>query len=196
PDERSSENISLFRVLGGGGGGHLIRLRCQQFSKQILKVVAVRRKIGCQPIEQVRVPRPGVHIVKGFDQSSTEQLLPVAIDDGARHAPISRIGKETSSSGVTFGEGGVLRYSSELGVEQMRSYEGTLFDITANQLEFRLGREERGHAIRFTQLVPVDKAVVAGSAFQINAEEYLPRVLRGLHIRCLAGIHRSAPIHA
>ena len=39
----------------------------------------------------------------------------------------------------------------------------------------------------------VDEAVVAGSAFEVHAHKHLRDVLRGLHLRGLAGVDHAAP---
>ena len=90
----------------------------------------------------------------------------------------------------------VLRDRAQVRIEQLRSGVLAGLDIASHQLELRVRREQRRHAIRLAQFVPVDKTVVARGAFQIDSQKHLRSVLRRLHIRCLAGVDVAAPVHA
>ena len=68
--------------------------------------------------------------------------------------------------------------------------------VAAVKLQLRLGREVGGERIGVLQLPVADKAVVAGIALEIDAEEDLRGVLGGLDGGCLAGADRAAPVDA
>ena len=64
--------------------------------------------------------------------------------------------------------------------------------VALDHLERAVG-EDAGQAVGVGQLPVVDEAVVARRALQVHAHEHLRDVLRGLHLRRLAGVDHAAP---
>ncbi len=65
-------------------------------------------------------------------------------------------------------------------------------DVAADDFEGLIG-EETGEGVGFAEFPVADEAVVAGIALEVDAEEDLSGVLRGLHGRSLGGVDGTAP---
>ena len=71
-----------------------------------------------------------------------------------------------------------------------------LRDVAAKELQLRFRRKVAREAVRVLELPPVHEAVVAGIALEVDAEEQLRRVLRGLHPRLHGRARLAAPVDA
>jgi len=51
-------------------------------------------EVARQPVERLRTPGLAIHFIRRIDESAAEEPLPDAIHQGARQAPVSRIGED------------------------------------------------------------------------------------------------------
>ncbi len=84
PPERGPLEHVRLRTLREIHGNALVRARREDHADGPLDVVAVRDQILGQPVEQVRLPGGLIHVVHGFDETSSHEPRPQTIDDGAR----------------------------------------------------------------------------------------------------------------
>ena len=175
---------------------HLIRARRQDALDHVLEVVAVLDEIAGDRVEQRGAPRLAIHLVGVADDAVAEEALPEAIDDRAGEPPVARIGEDRRRGGAPIGQRRRRRLAAQLRVEKPRLGVSILRDVTAIQPEPGLGREEAGERVRILQLPLADEAVVAGVALQVDAQEDLRGVLRGLHPGRDRGARLAAPVHA
>ena len=146
----------------------------------------IRGQILGQPIQQVRVPSLLLHVVHRLDEPPAHKPLPQPIDQRPRKPPVLPLGDD-------------LRQSLEPGRSVSLGVDSSQFRVKEFELGVFAGRlvatdhfqrsigVDPGQPVGIGQRQVVDKAVMAGGALKVHAHEHLGDVLRGLHLRRLAG---------
>ena len=174
---------------------HLVSARRHDGAQQVLQILTMGQKVAGQPVEQLRVPRFAVHVVHVLHDPAAQQAGPIAIHQRAGRAPVARIGEHARGRGPAVGQRFGCGRHVQFGVEETGGGELARRIVAAHQFQLRAFGEIGGQPVGVLQLPMADEAVVAGVAFEVDAQEHLRAVLRRLHHGSLAGVDVAAPVH-
>ncbi len=190
---RAAVGVSLvFGVAREDLGAGLISLRAGDEGEDGLEVVARLDEAVREHVEEVLVPRLGLHRVDGVNDAAAHEAVPETVDDGALEAAVLRMGDERGELGET-----LLPRLGGIDLAELRERpggDGRLAGryIAADELH-RPVRVDGGEAVGVAELPAVGEAVVARGALHVDAEERLRDALRELELGHLARAHRAAP---
>ena len=173
-------------------GAGLISLRGGDEGEHGLEVVAGLDEAVGEHVEEVLVPRLGLHRVDGVDDAASHQPMPEAVDDGALVPAVLRMGDERGKLGEA-----LLARLGGIDLTELRIRPGghgrlAGRDVAADEFHGPV-RVDGGEAVGVAQLPAVGEAVVTRGALHVDAEERLRDALRELQLGDLARAHRAAP---
>src|SRR3954449_8546136 len=104
----------------------------------MLDVVAVVDEVGRHPVEERRIPRLAVHLVRVRDDAIAEEVQPDAIDERAREAPVACVGEDLRNGGAPRIQRGRRWRTTQLRIEKPGL--GVLIEgaIASEQLQLRV----------------------------------------------------------
>ncbi len=138
------------------------------------------------------MPRGLFHVVDRLDQPTTHEPRPQPIDHRAGQPAVCRADQRVHQLIQPHAPRGGGIDAAEIRVEELHGRGLAGRTVALHHLERPIG-VDAGQAVRVGQLPFVDEAVVARRALEIHPHEDLRDVLRGLHLRRLAGIDDAAP---
>ena len=138
--------------------------------KRVFQVELVFLEVGGEPVEQVRVPRLGLHGVEGMDDATAHELSPKPVNDRSRNATVFGMDEKFSELFEAF----LLRSAgvdvSNLGKEEGGDSFFTGWFVAAVEFEGFFG-VNGGEAVGIRESPAVDEAVVTGGTLHVDAEQ-------------------------
>ena len=155
-------------------------------------IIAAGHEILRKPVEQVAVPRRGFHFINRLHQSASHETRPQSVHQRPAQASVLSASDKAGELFEAFGFARQGIDGSQLGIHEPEC--GVLSGgfVAPGHFQFFIGVNSR-QSIGIGQRPVVDKTVMARCALQVHAHENLRDILRGLHLRHLAGIDRAAP---